>query len=432
VRVFLRQCILGLTGLVAATLGPAALADPGDNIKIGPSTTLAPRLEFGLLARTNLTQVPNDPIGGVSMTVAPGGRLVHDTPDTYVALDGSYRVVKFFTRRLSGLDQFNDFDVQFDASLARTRPVGFVVSNRAALVNNNATDRLGNTPFHTRTRNDLSAGVQVRPGASLQLDLRGKYEWDSIRVPFGAVGSDTRGLNQRNGYGGRWDIEYRFYPRTSFVVEGDLTRFDWQRNVLERGATGNVFAMPDSTHFRLLTGIRGRFTDRVVAVAQLGYGLANYSVDSVTQVCSGRADCTPSVGNQFDASLSGLQRLLVVGQIGYEFAPGREITIGYRKDFDDVFFTNFMAYHMVHAGARSTLGERFVVDGRVVLRQEDYRGALPARSDLFVNAEGGGELLLQDWLRLRLAAGYISRNVPTNPAISFNDYRGRLLMIVTY
>jgi hypothetical protein len=419
--------LLGL-GVVSGT----AAAEPGDHIQLGPSTELAPRLEFGLQSRSNLTQSPSDPVAGVSAVFAPGARLKHETPDTMVELDGSYRLVKFFTRRLSGLDQFNDFDVRLDAVGLRSRPVGFVLSNRAALVNNNATDRLGNTPFVTRTRNDLSAGLQIRPGAVLQFDVRGKFEIDSVRVPLGAFQSDTRGLNSRTGYGAAWIGEYRFYPRTAFILEGDAMRFDWQRNVLPVGATGNVFALPDSTHIRLLAGVRGRFTERLVLTGQLGYGVANYSVASVQRVCGDTPGCEPGPGNTFDAGLSGLQRLLVVAQAAYDFDTDRKLIVGYRKDFDDVFFTNFMAYHMLYGGIDTRVGERFRVDGRATVRQEDYRGALAARSDTFLNFDAGATLVIQEWLRFRAGGGYMQRTVPSLPNISFNDVRGTALLIVTY
>lgn len=424
-RAMLGVCALGLFGVTPA------LAEPGDHVQLGKSTELAPRLEFGFLSRTNITQSPSDPLPGISLTVAPGGRLTHQTPDTQITLDGSYRLVKYFTRRLSSLDRFNDFNIQFDSAFLRTRPVGFVASNRAALVNNNATDRLGNTPFHTRTRNHATAGLQIRPGPILQLDLRGEHEFDDIRVPFGAIDSDTRGLNQRNGFGGRWNAEYLFFPRTAFVVDGNFTRYDWRENVVQRGSTGRIVALPDSTHFRVFTGIRGRFTDRLVAVGQVGYGSANYSVDSVQQACGGAPECTPGAGNAFDAKLSGLERLLLVGQLSFEFSPERRLALNYRKDFDDIFFTNYMAYHLVSLTGDSMLGDRFQVDGSAAVRQESYRGVIE-RNDVFLNMRGNAHYFFQDWIKLTAGIGYIQRNVPTAPNITFNDVQGRLLMVVTY
>jgi hypothetical protein len=415
--------VVGLSSTIAA-------AEPGEHLQLGASTELAPRLELGLQARSNLTQSPTNPVSGVSLLVAPGARLSHETPDTRVDLDGSYRLTKFFTRRLSGLDQLNDFDVNLDVAALRTRPVGLVLSNRAALVNNNATDRLGNTPFVTRTRNDLRAGLQIRPGPILQIDARGRYELDDIRVPEGALASDTRGLNTRNGFGGLWDVEYRFFPRTALALMGDLTRYDWVRNAVERGATGSVFALPDSTHFRLLFGLRGRVSNRLSVVGQLGYGSANYSVASVQSGCAG-AGCTPGPGNAFDAKLAGLQRLLVLAQATYEISDERRVVVGYRKDFDDVFFTNYLAYHSLYAGVDANIGERFRVDGRGSLRAEAYRGAV-VRSDTFVNLDGGATYLIQDWLKLRAGAGFMQRTVPAQPEISFNDVRGQLVLTVTY
>ncbi|TVQ92818.1 MAG: hypothetical protein EA397_06610 [Deltaproteobacteria bacterium] len=422
--------VLGSTALTL--VGGVAFADPGDGIQLGTSTTFRPRIELGFLSRTNITQSPDNPLAGIALTVAPGGHLVFDTPDTLIDLSGNYRLVKFFTRRLSGLDQFNDFDVSLNSRFLRQSPVGFVVSNRAALVNNNATDRVGNTPFHTRTRNDLSAGVQVRPGSILHIDLRGTYELDDIRVPFGAIDSDTRGLNTRHGFGGRWDVEYRFFPQTAIVVEGNVGRYNWRNNVIERGDSGRFSALPDNTQARVLAGLRGRITDRFVTVAQIGYGVANYDVSSVEDDCpAGGRGCTVAPESSFDAKLSGLERLLLVAQVQYDIAEDRSVTLGYRKDFDDVFFTNYLSYHMVYLMTHIGFGQRFAVDGRATIRQESYRGALN-RDDTFLNLHGGGSYELSNWAKLTLHGGYLQRTVPTAPNISFNDVRVQLGAVLTY
>lgn len=425
------QLMTGVVTLGIALAGVASAA-PGDGVQLGNSTEFFPHLELGFRSRSNLTQSPDNPVAGVGFTVSPGARLVHDTPSSRVLLNGNYRLVKFFTRRLSGLDQFNDFDVSLDAQLFRQSPIGLVVSNRADLVNNNATDRVGNTPFVTRTRNDASAGFQIRPGSVLLMDLRGTYEYDDIRVPFGAIDSDTRGLNTRHGFGGRWDVEYRFFPRTSFVVEGNAGRYNWVNNVVERGASGRQFALPDSTQARVLTGLRGRISERLVTVLQVGYGVADYDVASVEASCpGGSADCSPSAEQPFDAKLSGLQRLLVVTQLSYELAEGRNLTIGYRKDFDDVFFTNYMAYHQLYASAGTNVGERIKLKGDVSMRLEAYRGALE-RNDTFLMAGAGGSYAFTDWVRLNLRGVYMQRAVPLAPEISFNDVRVDAVVVFSY
>jgi hypothetical protein len=416
---------------VGAAFGSVvAAADPGDHIQLGKSTELIPRLDIGLQGRSNLTQSPNNPVGGVSVIVSPGLRLQHQTPDSLVTIDGHYLLVKFFTPRLSGLDQFNDFGVNFDSAFFRSRPFGVVLSNRTALVNNNATDRVGNTPFVTRTRNDLSGGFQIRPGPIFQMDLRGAYEFDNFRVPLGAFAADLRGLNTRHGYGGRWDLEYRFFPRTALVVEGNATRYNWQRNALDRGDAGSAVAVPDSTHVKVLTGLRGRFTDKIVAVAQVGYGSARYSAASVETDCGTRPGCDPEADN-FGAKMSALERILLVGQVTYEFMENRRIVLGYRKDFDDVFFTNYMAYHMVSLGTDLKIAQRFRLQGSGALRAEAYRGTIE-RNDLFVLARTDLTYQLFDWFGITAGGAYMQRNVPLDPAISFNDVQGRLLLNLTY
>lgn len=418
--------------IAAATLvAPAAQAGPGDHIQLGTSTEIAPDIDLGFQYRSNVTQSPDDPLGGLNLTVAPGARVSYLTPDTEFNLVGDYRLVKYFTRVLAQADQFNDFDVSADGVFAKTRPVGFVIHERASLVNNNA-DRLGNTPFHTRFRNELAGGLQIRPGAVVQIDLAGNFEFDNFRVPVGAQAGDARDFNSRIGGGGTWQGQWRFLPRTAVVVEGDLTRYQWTENWIPEGDRGTFLAMPDSTHFRILGGLRGRLTDRVVIATELGYGSANYSETSVTNACFQGAECDPTnAANPFGDGLKGLERLLVVAQVQYEMDEDRTITVGYRKDFDDVFFTNYMAYNRVYTSLASTFGTRVSTDVSLALRQESYRGE-KFRNDVFLDLQGDVSYSLQEWARITGGVGYQQRVSPSDNAVSYSDVQPRLLMTFSY
>jgi hypothetical protein len=428
----LRTAVLALGLGLAGGAGGTAHAGPGDGISLGTSTTLSPDIDVGLLYRSNIVQSSDDPVGGVSLTVAPGARLDYQTPDSEFRFTGDYRLVKFFSRRLSAADQFNDFDLQADGSFLRTRPVGISFYQRAALANNN-TDRLGNTPFHTRFRNQSQLGLQIRPGPVLQFDVRGNFEYDNFRVPLGAQLAETRGFNERFGVGGVVHAEWRFFPRTAVVLDVDVTRYSWARNWIAEGPGGTFLAMPGSTHTRIMPGIRGRFTEKLVVVGQVGYGLAQYREQDVLDACGGAgAECDPeNPANPFGRDLRGLQRLLLVAQLQYAFDEGRRFTLGYRKDFDDVFFSNFMAYHRIYGALNSRLGSGFSTEVTASIRQEAYRGEVN-RNDTFLRFSGDLTYELQTWARLTGGMAYIQRISPSAARVNFNDVQARVLFTFVY
>lgn len=408
-----------------------ALAGPGDHVALGPSTEMVPSLDVGLEYRSNITQSSSDPTGGINMALAPGVQISNETPDTEFELTGDWKLTKYFGRVLSNADRFNDFDVQLGGRFLKTRPVGFLFSNRTALVNNNA-DRLGNTPFHTRFRNNLQGGLEFRPGPVLQLYTKGNFEYDQYRVPPGAQAGDLRSFNNRLAGGVTFGGEWLFFPRTAVVLDGGYTRYSWDRNWIPEGANGTFLAMPDSSHFRLLGGIRGRFTERLVIAAQAGYGIAAYDEQSVINSCTGGAECDPTnAANLFGADLKGLERLLLSTELRYTFDEGRTWTLGYRKDFDDVFFTNYMAYNRVYTGLQSQFGPRFGTDVTLSLRQEAYRGE-EQRSDVFIDARGNVSYAFQPWAKVVGGLGYQQRVSPSATDVSYNDVKGRLVLSLTY
>ncbi|MFK7929566.1 MAG: outer membrane beta-barrel protein [Myxococcota bacterium] len=413
--------LAGAVGLCAST---TAVAEPGEHIQLGSNTELAPDVDVGFQYRSNVTQNAAQPVGGLNLTITPGARLTYENPATKVSLSGDYKIVKYFTGALSNADQFNDFDVTFSGDFLKDRSVGFYLRERPSLVNNNA-GNLGNTPFHTRFRNDLSGGLQIRPGPVLQFDLGGSFQYDNIRVPPGSAdgGSDSRGLNSRIGGGGVLKSEWKFLPRTSLVLDGDLTRFGWQQNAVSGG--GNTVQLPDSTHFRIMPGLRGRLTERVVVVAQLGYGSASYGSGAGATACTTQPDC----GDQ--SKLAGLQRLLAVAQVEYELAEGRSVSIGYRKDFDDVFFSNFMAYHRVYGAVTSDFGTRVSTGATASIRQESYRGEV-SRNDVFLDVGGQATYRIREWVSATGGLGYQQRLSASTPNVQYNDVQPRLLMTFSY
>jgi len=432
----LRHCLNSslAAGVALSTwiLGAApAHADPGDHIQLGNATELAPDIDLGFQYRSNITQAEGGRTGGVAFTVAPGARLAYDTPDTRVQLTGDYRLVKYFTSRLANADQFNDFDINFNGEFLRTSPVGFYLKERPALVNNNADD-LGSTPFHTRFRNDLRGGMVFRPGPILEFKVGGAFEYDNIQVPPGSTGvGDVRAYNSRLGGGVDLDAQYLFLPRTAIVVEGDYRMYDWQRNFIV-GENNPGYAMPDNTQFRILAGLRGRLTERVVVVGQLGYGASPYDVDSVTTACPnpGGVQCTPGPAAQFDAKLTGLERLLATLQVQYQLDEGRSLTVGYRKDFDDSFFTNYMAYNKVFGTFNTTLGTRFGARAGLSVRQESYRGEI-SRDDVFFDIRVDGTYKAQEWASVTAALIYQQR-VSQISNVEYFDVQPRVFATFTY
>ena len=424
---------VGVAALTCVSLGTnAAVAGPGDHIELGASTELVPEIDLGLQYRSNILQRESNRVGGIALQITPGARITYDTPRSKVTFSGDYKLVKYFTRVTRNADQFTDFDVNFRGDFLRDAPVGFYLRERPVLINNNAED-FGNTPFHTRFRNDLGAGLSIRPGPILQINVGGLFEYDNILVPPGSLGStsDVRAYNQRIGGGAEWDAQYRFLPRTAIVLEGNYRYYDWQRNFIQSENNPGI-AQPDSQQFRILAGLRGRVTERLVVVGELGYGASPYSVESVQRACPDPTgiQCTPSVAAQFDAKLSGIERLLASLQVSYQVAEGQTLTVGYRKDFDDVFFTNYMAYNRLYGTFQTRIGTRALGGLSASIRQESYRGEV-RRDDVFMDLSGTASYKVQEWVVVNGSLRYQQR-ISQLSDVNYYDVQPRIFVTLSY
>ncbi|MFT7519829.1 MAG: hypothetical protein ACI9MC_001973 [Kiritimatiellia bacterium] len=421
--------------IVSVVLAASAYGAPGDAIKLGTSTTMSPDLDLGLQYRTNINQTASavDRRDGLNLTVAPGVEILHNTPSTEFRFVGDYRLQKYFTEATSFGDRYNDFDLSARGSFLKDRPVGIVLRERAALLNNNATGRVASdNPLHTRLRNDLGVGLAFRPGQVLDLGVGGGWALDNYRVPEGAQAGVNRDLNTRNSFGPEWSAQWRFFPRTAVVIDGGFQLNRWASNWMPEGERGTFLAMPDSNFFRMSGGLRGRLTERVVLITTLGYGSGQYLTKSVTDACGGAgAECTPSAANQFDAKLKGAQRLLAQLQLQYSIDESKTLTIGYQKDFDDSFFTNYMAYNRVFTKLNSKFGNKVSTDLSLTVSQESYRGER-RRDDVFVDGRADVSYYLQDWAKVTAGVGYQQRTSPSEPSVNYSDVQARLLTTIAY
>ncbi len=379
---------------------PAAAA-PGDHVRAG-DLTATPEVDLGMEYRTNTYRAPTDPTPGANLRVAPRLDLDVDTTDNAFRLAGQWEVRKFLfvaaddpdlrAEQIQALDRFNDFNVRGELDLLSSRPVGLVLNESAAL-RNNQTDRgvLGK-PFVTQVRNVLGGGVRVSPGDALHIVPGGQWSYDDYRIPD--VDATRTRFNSRNAYGPTLNVKWDFFPRTSLVLDGSTTFNRWVDNEvpvvdLTSGETTSL-DLPDSTFVKVRTGIRGRLTERVLLDLYAGYGQALYQA-SLTGAVSEAA-----------ASLRGLEGLLAAVQARYklirESDQSAEVGVGYKRDFEDSFFTNYVSYDYAFANAAFDVAG-FRPRMQYGMRFERYSGAV-VRNDVLSRLDAELGYQFRDWGRV--------------------------------
>jgi len=206
--------VLRLSG-ISALLATSSLSfgGAGDHIKAG-NAIIKPSLDLGVEFRTNVLQSPSDALGGPNLFVQPGFDIESKSANTDFSLTSLYTLRKHFQADLVRADRYTDFDLGTNLNLMRSSVIGFRLSDRASVRNDNNLQSL-----HTRMHNGLGAQMAIRPGPILELRLGGSWDYDRFLVPPSGLGQSGSVnpilLSQRNTVGPTFEAEWRFFPRTA-------------------------------------------------------------------------------------------------------------------------------------------------------------------------------------------------------------------------
>lgn len=424
--------------LLATVLPGVAVAGVGDHIRVG-DVTIAPDLDFGAEYRTNVYQHESEPEGGVDMIIQPGLSIVVGNDNNEFSFGGEYRLKKYFDKNQTSLDRFNDFGVNASAHLLKKSIIGFKIGDVATLRNNVAEDVAADNPYHTQLNNTLNAAVSIQPGPILNFDLGGFWKFTDYRVPeTGSIRND-RHFNSRNIYGPSLDIKWKFFPSTAVVGNVQYLWHTWEDNWISSQTTtssfiGDYLAVPDSQHFKFDLGLRGQLTKTIAVHAVAGYGVADYSVESVETSASNQAPEDPEEIDAtlagFDADASGLDGLRVDVGVEWKFIEQHKLSVNYRKDFTDSFFTNYAAYNQVSAVYAGQFGKFVGLQLEFLFRDEQYHGEVE-RSDALIRGRGDVTFKVQKWLSFTTGAWWTQR-ASSVATVEYDDVNIHLYGTFTY
>lgn len=413
--------------MVTLTLGLPALASaqPGEHIRAGEAI-ITPKISLGLEHSTNVYHSEEAVQGGTNLRFAPGLEIGASGPDVEFAFSGEYELRKFFQSELTNLDRFNDFQVGADLLVLKDAPLGFTINELVGLRNYPAESEFAQRPFETQFRQHLNGAANIRPSGSIEMHLGGMWAFDDFQVVSGGTAGGERSFNRKNTFGPIFGAEWKFFPRTAIVVEGGYEMVRWDQNLIEGIASDEVtdfggdLAIPDANNLRLLAGLEGRVTERVIVRLMAGYGSASYLEDTVPQ----------DVVEGFATDLTGLQRLLVDTQFRYETSEDNRFIVGYQKNFRDVFFTNFAAYNYAYGRLESRFNPRFGFNGEFGGRFEEYEGEVQ-RNDIYLVGRGDVAYFLQDWANISAGVWWTQR-ASNDSQVEYDDVNIHLLTNIVY
>ncbi len=452
-------CVIVL-GLGASA---SAYAAPGDHIRVG-DVTITPSVMTGIEAHSNLyladgsDQSPE--ISAMAWVLKPRLELAAAGRVAKFELGAGYGLKKFIdffpedNFHPENADRFSDFNVDFALSLLPQSRIGVRLDNKFG--NENIPTEMptaeGNgTANIVHTSNDLLGGVQIRPGSALQIEVLGQLGVDVYDVPDELLTTTTSATyNGRQQYGPVVGATWKFLPKTSLVANFSYNFLRWDNNLIEAvgpdiegSSIGSFIGKPDADAWRLSTGVTGQFTQKLAASAQIGFGMMTYDEQSVLDdpLVGSLVDSSAElnlVGDEtFATDTSALDGLLISLQVSYAPLRGHTVTAGYRKDFQDAVFTNYVAYNYLFFRYEGTIQNRIGVGAEFSYRLDNFHGEV-VRGDQNLLGKLSASYKVAPWLSAGASGSWSRRACAEEDcadvyySTQYDDLSGTLGLTFTY
>ncbi len=417
--------------------GAVAWAGPGDHIRAG-NAEIIPAVEFRVVRRSNLyltegtsIDVDGNLVGaeeqsGTALRVHPSLTIGVDGEDTTLDFNLDYNAVKYLEEEHQNLDRYKDVELGFGFRTLNNAPVGIKLNERFNIAGREMEASYAADAYINHVRSHTSGRISLRPGSSLELDVGGNFNYDKYDVSAGSAAEGSPGLNSRVGYGPAADLKWRFFPKTAIVGSYSRTDFTWENNLVDTrgdGLTetefGDSLGIPNGSEWKATLGLRGRFTEKLVLGLIGGYGQMDYDETSVQGQDSEGSAATQG----FDRDLKGFpEGLISIVELGYHPVESQSVTIGYRKAFQDVYFTNFVDFHNAFVRYEGMFADRVGAKFNLGYRYEQYLGEV-TRDDHVLNLTGDFAYRVTKFMDVSAGFGWKQRGSADgdHPDIEYDD-----------
>lgn len=413
------------------------------SISIGGEYRTNLYLQEGLLESSDGTIVGQPLTAGTAILVNPVLKLKYETSGIKTALGVNYRARKYISSDeidISGLDRFKDLQLSGGIDLYPIKSLGVSLSNSLTSSGRETSADDAASAYLQTIRNNFRGGLLVRPGSALEVSVGGSYDIVDITDALSVSGETASTINNKQSFGWYGDVQWKFFPRTSFFVNVRQDTFDWQNKVVFSDETcitsftGDceiASAIPNGSTLRTSVGFTGRLSERLLLKTALNYGTATYDTESLTDGIS-LGEQLASIVDSAGANLDGLNGLGVSTGLTYLFSDTHTFDLSYDKDFMDVYFTNFSVYHQIKASHSVRLFNTVTWDANVRYRIDSYEGSV-TRTDNRISVDSSVNISLQKRIALRVGGGWAQlASTPEFFNIEYDDVRVHGGFVVGY
>lgn len=415
-------------GLAALVLAGDASAAPGDHIRAGDAV-ITPSVMTGFEYHSNIFLADGTEqgvFGGAAWVLKPEVAITLEGKKVQLDFGVGWGIKKFldFDDQVPNLyvaDRFSDLSATLGVAALTNQTIGARLDDKFEVQNIAAELPTATTSANiVHLSNDANGGLVLHPGSALTIDVLGNFGVDRYTVPEDLAESGQTNINNRMSYGPVLNGSWQFLPKTKLIGTVSFNWTDWDHNLVttigpegDGSSYGAAVGKPNAMAWRTSWGVNGQFTSKLALNAELGYGQIYYDETTVLEdgtSFAGSSSELEMVGEEtFARDLTSFtEGLLVNTAVVYSPLKNHKVTFGYRKDFQDAFFTNYVAYNYLYLRYQGLFLSRVGISGEVTYRIDAFHGEI-SRDDQNLSVKLGAAYRFNDALSASLAGGWNER-----------------------
>jgi hypothetical protein len=402
---------LAVAALAAAVLAPVAGAAAEESgIPLGP-LVVKPSLAVDLAFDSNVYRDPStsSPEGDLGLQLVPAIALVYPGENFRWQLDGSYRFFTYFNvggNNHDDLRVLNNFRLATLFDINRKGKIGLFLNPE--LYNRPASRGPGDST-------DYEAGASVplrlvlRPTSAFSVVPAFRWAWQHSYFPETPFDLTPFVLGDRHEIAGGLGVDWRFFPRSHLLLDGEVGHVFWSQNTETVAATPPVPA----DFWRVWFGLKGDLTRKLSLLARIGYG----------NVYLGEA--------ARDQNFSGIKGLLGEVELAVRPVQTQRLGVGFRRDFKFQWFANHVSDTQVYFKYNGLFFGRLGANADVSYTYRELVGSV-TRNEHQIAAGLGVDVAIVDWFRV--GGGYRFSAIPvTNTGTGeYIDHRVTFGIVLGY
>ena len=308
-------------------------------------------------------------IPGTAVLVNPTLKIRSNTPFLNLELGSGYGAKKYLDEDQQGLNSFSDLSANLTGRLLPRSSVGLLFSDKFSSNNRPMSEDGGGGEDASliRVYNNKSVTSAILGNDIIDLSLGGIYNYQQVNV----TANDTT-INQGNTIGGAVKLNWQFLPKTDFFFDSSYIQNTWTESTIDTSAgdvncivdCGNAVA--DSTMWNAAVGMKGQITPKTLVRISFGTGSATYIIP----------DTISSSVNSSDEGVDWKEGMR--GAIGFKYypTPYQTVTLDVKREFQDVYFTNYKILQQASMKHGVEFNGRVGVETAVLYRNDDYDGVI--------------------------------------------------------